>query len=277
MNMSLPITLALPLTLGNRLGAQSDGVLIGRLTRQAVDACIVEEDGVGFTDETTDANSGAANDVALTQPYSTADSIFVGMTNKFSVVAINIGTQGVGAAVEAETAWEYSKGADVWAALTEVADLTVALSATTGIKVLTFLPPSDWAVDTVNTQGPFFYVRMIASADDVFNTTDPLITQVWCGEMSVGQGIVVPMAGTISAVDMQAITASASNDDSEFLLINLTTGLFAQVTWTGADEIDRVTGLTLAVSAGDEIVLQKITEDGSTEFADASFTLQLDF
>ncbi len=280
MDMSLPITLSLPFEVGTRVGPISDGVLLGVLTRQAIDACLVEEDGSGFTDETIDINDADASDVALTDPFSTSDSIHFGMDNKFTQVVIQIGTAGSGDAVAAETLWEYSKGSDTWGSLEAVEgfeDSTVALEAGTSTYVISFLPPADWATDTINALGPHYWIRMRATADAVYNTTSPLLTQGWACEVSVGQGIVIPMAGTISAVDLTALTVSATNDDSEFLLINITTGLWEQITWTGADQMDRVTGLALVVSAGDQVVLQQITEDGSTEFADCMFILQLDF
>ena len=277
LNINLPFTLVLPFTLGNRAGAQSDGVLLGRLTRQAVDAAIQEDDsGASFTDETADANSAGVNDVQISDPFDSDDALFIGMNNIFSSVAINIGTQGVGDVVEAETVWEYSRGSDAWGSLTEVTDDTVGLSGATGIKLLSFLPPSDWAVDTVNSQGPFFFIRLRSSANDVYNTTQPVFTQIWCQELIVGQGVVCPFTGSITAVDLLALTESATNDDTELLLINRTQGTFAQITWTGGDEIDRVTGLTLAVTKGDELVVHMISEDGTTEFADAQLILQVD-
>lgn len=277
LNINLPYTLTLPFTLGNRLGAQNDGILIGRLTRQAVDAAIQEDDSApSFTDETADANSAGANDVQIPDPFDNNDALFIGMNNIFSAVAINIGTQGVGDAVEAETVWEYSRGSDVWGALTEVVDDSVALSGTTGIKILTFLPPSDWAVDTINSQGPFFFIRLRSTAADVYNTTQTVLTQIWCQELVVGQGVVCPFTGSISAVDLTALTESATNNDTELLLINRTQGTFVLLTWSGGDEIDRVTGLSLAVTAGDELVVHMISEDGTTEFADAQLILQID-
>lgn len=274
--INLPMTIALPFTLGNRGGAQADGVLVGRLTRQAVDAAIQEDNSLtSFVDETADANSAGANDTHLPDPEDTNDALYFGMTNKFSAVVINIGTSGVGDAVGAETAWEYSQGAAAWAALTEVTDDTTKLEAAPGAAVVSFLPPADWATDTVNTQGPFYFIRLRMTADNVYNTTRPQITQVWAQELIVGQGIVCPFTGTISAVDLSAVTASATNNDSEFLIINRTQGTFAQLTWTGADEIDRITGLTLAVTAGDELVVQMISEDGTTEFANGQMTLQI--
>ncbi|MFH2072733.1 MAG: hypothetical protein ABIJ75_07790, partial [Actinomycetota bacterium] len=183
---------------------------------------------------------------------------------------------GVGDAIGAETDWQYWNGA-AWATLTEQIDGTAAFETAAGTYFLSFLPPADWATTTVNSQGPFYYIRMVSSADDVYNTTQPLVSQIWVGLHSVGSGVTIPFAGTISAVDMLAFTASATNDDTELLLINTTTGLFEQLTWTGADVADRVTGLALAVSAGDQLAVQVIAEDGTTEFASGQLVCQVDF
>ncbi len=281
LDMSVPITLALPFTLDYRGGAQSDGVLIGRLDHQAVDACISEENSVAFTDETTDANNAGADDVTMPDPMNAEDALYVGMTNKFVAIKVKVGTAGASTGdAEAESLWEYSQGSSAWASLEATAELvddTTAFEAGTSEYIVSFIPPADWAVDTINSQGPYYYIRLRATAADIWDTTQPLLTQIWALEMVVGQGIVCPMAGTISAIDMAAFVASATNDDSEFLLINLSTGLFEQFTWTGADEMDRVTGLSLAVSAGDQLVLMMLVDDGSTEFANGQMVLQLDY
>ena len=54
----------------------------------------------------------------------------------------------------------------------------------------------------------------------------------------------------------------------------MTQGTFVQITWTGADVADHVT-VSLAVTDGDLIAIQQITEDGTTEFADVAFHLEI--
>lgn len=158
------------------VGTQADFLMA--VAALDVDACIVEDDsGVSFVDETTDANSAAADDVALLTPMDTDDAIFIGRTNKFREIMINVGTAGAGDAVAAETVWEYSKGSDTWGTLTGVVDATSEFTVG-GAGLLSFDVPGDWATDTVNSQGPFYYIRLRMTAPIVYNTTTPLITQI---------------------------------------------------------------------------------------------------
>ena len=71
---------------------------------------------------------------------------------------------------------------------------------------------------------------------------------------------------------MNALTASASNGDSQFILVNTTQGTFDAFTWTKADAMDNAT-ISLTMAASDELALVQITEDGTTEFADGTFVV----
>ena len=58
-------------------------------------------------------------------------------------------------------------------------------------------------------------------------------------------------------------------------MINVTQGTFDTFTWTKTDIMDRDTTVSLAVTAGDEIAIQMVQEDGSTEFAGGSLILEV--
>lgn len=139
--------------------------------------------GASFTDETADAASAGANDTAIPDPFDTGDILYIGNATTFSGFDINIGTAGVGDDVAGEVEWEYWDGA-AWDDLA-VTDATAKLTATAGTHRVTFTPPSDWATNTIDgVLG--YHVRMRATADDVYNTTQPLITQVWILEDATG-------------------------------------------------------------------------------------------
>ena len=53
--------------------------------------------------------------------------------------------------------WEYWNGAS-WASLTDVTDGTVGFR-TAGEQTVDFSIPDDWATTTINSQGPFYYIR----------------------------------------------------------------------------------------------------------------------
>jgi len=271
------LTIALPFTLGNRSGPNSDGVMVGTLTHTAFTDVTQEDNSAGtFTDETTDAGDAGADDVEIPDPFDTSDALYMVYSAKYCAVVINVGTQGAGDAVAAETIWEYSKTGSTWGSLEaasyELVDDSTALTAGTSTYVVSFVPPSDWATISVDSGPTGYGIRMRATADDVYNTTQPLITQMWCVPLTVGDGIRCPASGTITKVDLVAGTASGTADDTELLLVNITKGTFQQLTWTGGDTCDQVAG-SLVVSQGDELAMVVTQEDGTTEFADGALYL----
>lgn len=272
--INLPVAVPIQAVIGNRGGANSDGVMVGTITHTD-SADVTQEDNSGgpsYTDETADAASAGAGDVAIPDPFDTDDALYIGYGTIFSAVVIDVGTAGAGDASVAETEWQYWDG-DSWEALTEVEDSSAALETGTDTYVVSFLPPADWEATTVDGGSSLFFVKFVSSADDVYNTTQPLITQIWVTPLAAGSGLQMPFDCTVTGVNMTALVNSATNDDTEILLINVSAGTFAQVTWTGGDLADAVTGLTLAFTAGQEYAVHVITEDGTTEFDGAQLQL----
>lgn len=122
-----------------------------------LDAAISDDGGV-FTDETTDANSAAAADVTLSPAVPAEnDAFYVGSSYEFGGVIVNISTAQVGGTV----VWEYYNGT-TWVDLSVAHNLTdnsSGFTAGTATYNVTFDEPTDWATTTVNSQGPFYYVR----------------------------------------------------------------------------------------------------------------------
>ena len=113
------------------------------------------DDGGSFTDETTDAaDLGGGGDVNLL-PGTPAvnDAFYFGHTSKFDTIDILITTAGSGNTL----AWEYWDG-DSWEAVTGLADGSAAFSKAFLCRV-TFTIPGDWATTTVDSQGPYYYIR----------------------------------------------------------------------------------------------------------------------
>ncbi len=262
--INLPVSVPIQAVLGTRGGASADGIMVGALTHTAL-ADVTEDHQTAFTDLTTEAGDASANDVTLPDPFDANDAIYFGYGTKFSAIVTDVGTQGVGDSVVAETAWEYYNGS-TWAALTEVEDSSVIWTAGTGTYVTSFLPPSDWAATAVDGGSSLFFIRLRGTAADIFNSTQAIVDQVWCLPLAAGGGPQMPFDCTVTAIEGTALVASATNDDTEILLINITQGTFAQFTWTGADLADSTTGLSLAFTAGDVYAVQILTEDGTTEF-----------
>jgi len=286
----VPFPLFLEGTLGVDVGPGSDGVLVGALTKQAVDKFLAK-DGPAYTDETTGANNATANDMHLwpASPDVGDAAVFV-QAEKFCEILLTIGTKMVSAVYTA--IWEYSKGDGTYGTLTPTLDETsdgtqgpFTVDAT-GAKRMCFVPPADWAAETViitpaegetpavTTTGYTVRARITAFTSI---TTVPLGSRVYLTEFktAVGDGLKLPVKGTVDRATWFVSTLSAANADSKILLLNLTRGTFALVTLTKALTVGEATGLGLGFAIGDELAIKQIAEDGTTEFADVQLYLHL--
>lgn len=161
-----------------------------------------------WTDDTTDANEATINDVLLApfQITSVGDATYFGHTKKFSWVKITYST--AGNYTGGTSTWEYHNGT-AWTTLT-VTDPSSKFTATAGTYTLTFTPPANWKVITMNSiEG--FYIRLNFSVAATAITTAPLGDQLW---QNVGAG-----SGPYTVLELHrylqdlADQAAASGDD----------------------------------------------------------------
>ena len=153
-------------------------ILMELLGGRTMDAAILDDGGV-FADHTADAKDptdgadlGTADDVdMLPATPAVNDAFYFGDTDHFETVSIDLTTAGVGTWTLTFEYWDGS----AWSTLT-VTDNTSGF--TTGkLKTITFTKPTDWATTTVNSQGPFYYVRARVSAFTSV-TTQPTATKI---------------------------------------------------------------------------------------------------
>jgi hypothetical protein len=153
----------------------SIGAALANLMRGSAVEAAIADDGGAYTDETTEANEDTANDMTLFPSTPAADDAYlIGMTEQFSRVLFNVGTNGAGTYT---VAWEYWNGSG-WSALSGVTDDTGDFK-NVGLNDLVFTIPSNWATTTINSQGPFYYIR--AKIDGGTTTTVPLGTRAYAG------------------------------------------------------------------------------------------------
>lgn len=267
-----PLPLAVQGTLGHDAGAGSDGVLIGTLTDQAITYAYGDDGGV-ITDYTTEANEDTDDDVVLL-PAAPAvnDAFYFGHDEKFSALVIGISTAGNWTGT---IAWEYyDEDEEDWQAL-DVEDATTGLDTADGNCLVSFAPPTDWGLATVNSAEAYWVRARVATYSAV--TAAPAGDQIWVLDLTNGSGLTMLDAGTVTGVQLFADTASGTDDDSQFVIINVTQGTYAAFTWTGADVCDRVTGLELEFAKSDQLVIQQVVEDGTTEFAGANIVLEIQY
>lgn len=263
----VPFPVQIPGTLGVDKGPGTDGVLLGALTPQAINKCLIFAVDT-FTEKTTEINNATANDVTPfgATPANTDYIEFVGAT-KFHRLQITVGT--ASADLVMTTRWEYATAKDTWATLTPIVDETNGMMPTgTGVKNVIFSPPDDWvATAETGVTGTGFRVRC-RCLTFTSKTTMPILSRAYLLDMSHGYGLKWPVCSKLEAVQWTAGTVSGSSADSKFLVINLTKGTHSFVTMTKALAVSQDTGLHLKVTEDDEIVIAQIQEDGSTEFAD---------
>jgi hypothetical protein len=264
------ITLPLPFTLNYRGGANSDGCIVGNITHTAFDAVMLNDGGT-WTDDTTHAGAATGDAEILPSSPATGDYCVFGLDTPFSGMKVNIKTAATGTAGNVK--WQYYSSSG-WSDLSgnTLEDDSSVLQTGTSTYVITFNPPSDWVKTTLNGKN-YYYVRLYATT--ITDYSQPVATQVWALPVDTGTGVPVNVRGKINKATFFADTNSATNADTVFLLVNLTRGVTQKVTWTKGNTILTQTGLSLYVNPGDELVVQQLDEDGTTEYANGAIVLNV--
>lgn len=122
-------------------------------------AAALQDDGTVFTDYTLDARNrtspgdGTTNDVGLLPATPAVDDAFYfGGLNIFEQLLIHVTTAGATYVLT----WEYWNGS-TWSSLT-VTDGTNSFQ-TTGWNTVDFTDPGDWDTTSVDSNGPYYYIR----------------------------------------------------------------------------------------------------------------------
>ena len=118
------------------------------------------DDGGVETDETTETNSAAADDMTLFPAVGQVnDAYYFGFDDEVGAFTINIGTAvDYGGGGSWTIIWEYSQGADAWAALGGVTDGTDHWQ-NSGENNIVWTIPGDWATDEVGSITGKYWVR----------------------------------------------------------------------------------------------------------------------
>lgn len=140
-------------------GTTPQSVIIRTRNGGIINAAI-QDDGAVFTDFTLEARTltdspgtGVTDDVDLLPATpATNDAFYFGGLALFSQVELNITTAGSGYS----GTWEYWNGA--WVSLT-VTDETNSFQTSGNGLLVSFTRPSNWVTTSVNSQGPFYYIR----------------------------------------------------------------------------------------------------------------------
>lgn len=138
---------------GSFSGTTPQNVIVRGRNSGIINAAILEDPVSSFIDYTDEAREQVgANDVVLTPAVPAVnDAFYFGGLAQFGRVMINVSTAGV----TYVGTWEYYNGS--WVSLTATDDTNSF--QTSGWNEIFFTKPGDWAVTTINSQGPFYYIR----------------------------------------------------------------------------------------------------------------------
>lgn len=271
-SQKLPMNIFLQGTLGNPTGPASDGVLIGVLTETA--ALCQQDDGTVFTSYTSECATGNDDVILLPAVPAANDAFYFGhATSPFAKIDVDT-TNGTSGDTVLTVVWEYYNVDTTWDTLTFGRQDAVDFDESVGSLINTFQPPSDWGSVAVNSVTGY-WIRMRVTAY-TSSTTDPQADTVVLGMTTIGTGLNMPSAGTISSVGFSASTVSGTNANSTFLLMNLTQGTHSLATFDKTTIIDNDDITDLAIVAGDDLAVLQLQEDGTTEHADVNLLLWLD-
>ena len=174
--------------------------------------------------------------------------------------------------------WEYSKGSSVWGTLVVNNDNTGATGQTGAYfgeqdGAFTFVPPADWASDTVNSQAGY-WIRAVIQAEKADNITQVGVTD--SKEHLVvtpdGDAVTVPYKCNISKVRVTNLGATVHNQIIKFVLMNFTKGTYSlELSWAASQQTDTWTTTALKAAsagvdcdAGDALGILITEDNGST-------------
>jgi len=176
--------------------------IITRVRSSGLPTAAIQDDNGVFTDETTAANSAVTADMNLlpVTPVVNQDNYIFGHAEKFGKLKLDINTAGTGGFT---ITWQYWNGA--WTNLTGVTDDTNSFS-TISVNYVEWTIPGDWVTTTINSQGPYYYIRAAYTAGTV--TISPTGTRC---SLDVNRYLPFVQDGTVLSTGL-TVTASWLRD-----------------------------------------------------------------
>ncbi len=215
------------------------------------------------------------------------DACFFGHTVPFCQIWLDVDTVATYNAEAASQIWEYSKGSSTWGTLTLSLDGTDVGGAATGQQpfgadgAIAFVPPADWAADTVNGQEAYWIRCRCTAAVDITQT--PTLNSHEHYVCTPTDGFKAPANANITGIRVcDNATTVHSTADVKFFLMNFTKGTYsAELTFPQDKRVDRFDGTTLkavagviAVDDGDILGIVVTQEDGTAEVTNAVLEIE---
>jgi hypothetical protein len=225
---------------------------------------------------TSSDGDGYTNDFQCFPDTEAADDyVMFGMDSPFGVVHFDVSAT-VGVYNDDACKWQYYDGS-AWQDLTIIYDATDTeaydgLRPFQGDGYLVFSAPSDWAAATFDSQEAY-WIRSVITAAEV--TTIPVLADEHRA-VTAPAASEAPADGTIGRGRVSFTTKSGTNNDTKFVLLNLTTGeCSAEKTITKGQLEDEIANLALSVSKDDQLMMFYTAIDTGTEYANGILELRL--
>ena len=186
--------------------------------------------------------------------------------------------------------WEYSQGSSGWATLTLSADTTDVGGAALGQQpfgsdgCITFVPPVDWAVETVDSLADKYWVRCRCTAA-VDITQIPTMDNLEHHVVTPTDGAVVPFKCNVYAIRATdgIVGQMHTTNDVKMVFMNFTKGTYSlELTWSQDKRTDRWTTTALKAAsagvdcdAGDVVGFLCTQEDGAQDITNAVIELDV--
>jgi hypothetical protein len=238
-------------------------------TEQGATYCKVADAAVIRSFATSGTGAGyAANYQFFPDTEAINDAVYFGKATAFGAMYIDMSAT-VGVYNADAVTWEYYNGT-AWTALTIVWDETDTTANDgkrpfQGDGYIFFSAPTDWVANTVDSKSAF-WIRARISAAEV--TTIPLSNDVEHKTVAFDAGNKVPYACTVGRGLFAFETVSGSTDNTDVILVNLTSGACSAVkVITKAKKDVAIADFALVCAKDDVIGFFCTDDDGSTEYA----------
>lgn len=225
------------------------------------------------------SGDGYTNDYQLfPDTEAVGDYLLIGAASPFGIIKIDVSATAATYSDDAIT-WQYWNG-DQWASLSILWDDTNTTPAAGGKRPfmqdgqIIFSAPSDWHETTIDSQEAY-WVR--AYVDDAAITQIPLLDSHEHYLITDENAFEMPCDGEIVRGRFTFTTNSASNNDTEVILCNLSSGICSDIkTITKAQNKGAVVDdFGITVEDGDYLAFYVTVEDGTTEYADGMVELEI--
>jgi len=263
-------------------GAETNGGgMVGdvTLTEQAATFCQSDDGGTIAQVSTISAEAGYTADYQLFPDTPAADdAAYFGAAVPFAEMAVDTGTVATYDSTGV-LGWEYYDGT-TWSALTISYDGTHASTHDGTLSfardgAIVFVPPSDWAATTVNSQSGY-WIRCVVQTGKAANMTQvPILNSKEHELVSSADPFMAPYTQTITGIRLvDGASTLHTATDVKFIVVDTTTGAHSgELTFAQDKRQDAWSSLTFAVTRGDSLSVIVTQEDGTNEVINATVEL----